>query len=36
MLGAGKVDTMAVAKLVQERLAAKAEANSESMTRAMG
>ena len=36
MLGTGKVDMMGVAKLVQERAAAKAEASPETMARATG
>ena len=36
MLGAGKVDAMAVAKLVKEQIAAKAEAGTDAMARATG
>jgi acyl-[acyl-carrier-protein]-phospholipid O-acyltransferase / long-chain-fatty-acid--[acyl-carrier-protein] ligase len=36
LLGAGKVDAMAVAKLVKEQIAAKAEAGTDAMARATG
>jgi acyl-[acyl-carrier-protein]-phospholipid O-acyltransferase/long-chain-fatty-acid--[acyl-carrier-protein] ligase len=36
MLGAGKVDAMAVAKLVKEQIAAKSEAATDAMARATG
>jgi acyl-[acyl-carrier-protein]-phospholipid O-acyltransferase / long-chain-fatty-acid--[acyl-carrier-protein] ligase len=36
MLGSGKVDMMSLAKLVQERIAAKAQAEPETMARAAG